>query len=221
MNNFVITIMDRNAWTNNTDIIIFVEPSKKTLTWIPRDIYIKDIDHRINAAYRLGRDELLFKSLKSINYDVSYNLCIQPYAIEDIFNQIGTITVPVEHDRKFKYPLHRHQPIENGHRIVEFNYPFEDLSGDRIHEWIGARYAVDKTSSYSSDLDRILRQQILIKEILKTKKENIKSYKSEYIRGLNNNILEVLDTIDDTWTYTRIKNLLTATINKKMVLILK
>jgi anionic cell wall polymer biosynthesis LytR-Cps2A-Psr (LCP) family protein len=213
--------MDRNTWTANTDIIIFVEPSKKTLTWIPRDVYIKDMDNRINAAYRLGRDELLFKSLKSINYDVSYNLCIQPDAIEDIFNQIETVTVPVEYDRKFKYPLHRHQPIEKGHKIVEFNSPFEDLSGDRIHEWIGARYAVDKKSSYSSDLDRILRQQILVRVILKSKKENIKSFKIANMRGLNDEILEVLKTIDTTWKLTRIRNLEDAYINKKSVFIIK
>ncbi len=221
MNNFVITIMDRNTWTANTDIIIFVNPSKKELTWIPRDMYIKEIDKRINAAYRTGRDQLLFESLKSINYDVSYNLCILPNAINDFFNQIEEIIVPVNFDRLFFYPLHRHQPIENGKKIIEFKEPSELLKGDRFHEWIGARYGAIPKSVYSSDFDRIKRQQILVKEILKTKKNSINSYDEKSIRGLNNEILEILKNIDNTWTFNMTRNITCKTINKKSVVVYK
>jgi anionic cell wall polymer biosynthesis LytR-Cps2A-Psr (LCP) family protein len=221
MNNFVITIMDRNEWTSNTDIIILVNPSKKELTWIPRDMYVKEIDHRINAAYRMGRDKLLFESLKSINYDASYNLCILPNAINDFFNQIEEIKVPVDFDRSFFYPLHRHQPIENGKKIIEFKAPFETLKGDRFHEWIGARYGAVPNAKYSSDFDRIRRQQTLVKEILKTKKNSIKSYDETSIKGLNNEIIEVLQNIDDSWTFKMTGKIVCTRINNKSVVVYK
>jgi len=50
----VILVMDRNLWNANTDIIVILNPMKKSLTWVPRDIYC-DI---INRAYAKGSSPL-------------------------------------------------------------------------------------------------------------------------------------------------------------------
>ena len=170
--NIVIGVMDRNAWTANTDIIVIVIPSQKKLVWIPRDLYCETINNRINKAFCKGRSDLLIKCVNNIgfNFITSHCICLWPTAIEKFINKIDSIKVPVDITRELKYPLHRHKPIEDGFRVITFNKPSEILTGDRFHEWIGARYAVNPKSFIGCDLDRIIRQQILIKELLLTER---------------------------------------------------
>jgi anionic cell wall polymer biosynthesis LytR-Cps2A-Psr (LCP) family protein len=232
MDNIVICVMDRNEYTDNTDIIIVVNPNLKQLMWVPRDIYSNIIKERINAAYREGEEELLLECLNDIGFDIQHVICLLPNAIEQIFNYINTITVPVDTNRKLYYPLHRHKPIEEGKRIVEFNRPYEILSGDRFHEWIGARTGI-KTQKYEdtgyykhnlfgSDIDRIFRQQILIKQILLDNIDFNDIYiNTEFGRGINIDTINILKTIDNSWTFDYIKNYKGETVNNQRVLVIQ
>jgi hypothetical protein len=72
-------------------------------------------------------------------------------------------TVPLERRQEFWYPARAGRPIEEGRRRVRFDRPAVTLAGERVHEWIGARYRV---SGAGSDLDRIRRQQALLEVLL-------------------------------------------------------
>ena len=72
-----------------------------------------------------------------------------------------------------------------------------------MHQWIGARYAVKSNGIIGTDLDRINRQQILIKEILKNNlKFNINNLNKNNSSGLNDNVIDIIKTINNTWTTT-------------------
>ncbi len=224
-----IVVMDRNAWTANTDIIVIIIPNKKTLLWVPRDLYCELINNRINKAYCKGRAELFLKSINSYDFDfnVTNCVCLFPSAIEKYIDKIKSIEVPVNIKREFKYPLHRHKPIEEGFKIITFNEPSETLTGDRFHEWIGARYAVNPKGFIGTDFDRIYRQQILVKEILKKNIDIIDNNDIDYInnsqdiRGLDINVINILKTVDSTWSFNTIDKLVSKRINNKLVLVTK
>jgi anionic cell wall polymer biosynthesis LytR-Cps2A-Psr (LCP) family protein len=229
--NIVIAVMDRNEWTANTDIIVIVIPSQKKLVWIPRDLYSETINNRINKAFCKGRTDLLLKCVNAIgfNFNIEHCICLWPTSIEKFINKIGSIEVPVKTTRELKYPLHRHKPIEEGFKVITFNEPSEILTGDRFHEWIGARYAVKPKGLIGCDLDRIIRQQILIKELLNKNVDlniidgeiikNIEDIKD--IRGLNVETIQILKSIDSSWSISTIKHLDNKRINNKSVLIIK
>ena len=192
--------MDRNSWSARTDVIIIINPILKKITWIPRDIYIKLINTRINCAFSKGQHELLIKCLKEININVKYSLCLLPDIIELFLNEINEIKINIPITREYYYPLNRLDEIEKGKKIISFNYPCEILSGERLHQWIGARYAVKPYGIIGTDLDRINRQQVLIKEILKNNlKFNINNLNKNNSSGLNDNIINIIKTINNTW----------------------
>ena len=64
------------------------------------------------------------------------------------------------------YRLEPTAPIEDGRKIVSFEPPQEVLTGERLHQWIGARFAVDGPAVRLPDLDRIERQKVLVRRLL-------------------------------------------------------
>ncbi len=207
MTSFVIAVMDRNGWTERTDVIIVVNTTNKTIEWIPRDMYVDLIENRLNTAYKMGGSDYLIKCLEEINIHVDYCLCLLPSFIEKVFKIIDSIKVPVKNNLLFKYPLHRHQPIEDGERLVEFKAPYEILSGDRFHEWIGARFEINPIKSSYPDFNRSRRQQLLLNEILKKKDifDFTSLIHSKDANGMNDEIIEILRNIDESWTLVEIK----------------
>lgn len=223
MYNFIIAVMDRNSWKARTDIIILVILQKKKLLWIPRDLYIDDLKNRINTAYSKGGKNLLIKCLqKKLNIIIKNCICVLPKAIEEIFSKIGSIIVPVNFDRSFYYPLHRHEDIENGRKIISFYMPSEKLEGERFHEWIGARYALNPVGPFGSDLDRIYRQQILVKECIKNKINRMDfNITKNYIKDLDENIINFIKIIDESWKISCLNNIISKKINNMEVFDLK
>lgn len=220
LNTIVLVIMDRNNWNGRTDNIIIISKKNKKIKWIPRDLYSKSIKNRINTAYSFGGPDLLIRCLKEINIIVDNCICILPYLIDENIDNLVSITVPVSYNMKFYYPIYRHKPIEEGRKIIEFNSPNVTLKGDRIHEWIGARYEITKNTNNSEfpDIHRIKRQQILLKELLKIKYKFI--ILNNYVRGLNDDVLNLLYEIDSTWEIEDIssKNFVATKINTMSVL---
>jgi hypothetical protein len=73
--------------------------------------------------------------------------------------------VRVRKHLKLWYPLSPTAPIEGGRKPADFVPPFEILDGERLHQWIGARYARD--GGVGTHFDRIRRQQLLLRALLK------------------------------------------------------
>jgi hypothetical protein len=200
----ILGVMDRNSWNARTDILILINPEKKIIEWIPRDLYSSTINNRINMAYSKGQEELLLKCLNDLNIFAKYCICVLPLCFDENIKKIDNIDVPVTNNMSFYYPLHRHEEIEKGKKIINFNPPFENLKDDRFHEWIGARYIINNVNVIPyPDFDRIRRQQILLKCLLNIKYNFI--YSEDNVKGINDEVLILLKKIDDTWIIKEIK----------------
>ncbi len=160
----VISVMDRDAWDARTDIIVVVDPRKWRLVWIPRDVWCEKLGDRINRAFSIGGHQALIDGLAQLGFRVDHSLCLRRQATERALADV-TVSVRVKKPQQFWYPLSPTEAIEDGRKPVDFVPPFEALSGERLHQWIGARYRRD--ASDSTDFERIRRQQILLRALLK------------------------------------------------------
>lgn len=161
----VIGVMDREGWDHRTDIITVIDPRKKEILWIPRDLYCERLGNRINTAFKKGGHELLIEALQEHGLEVENGICVLRSVIERSLIQYK-IQVPVEQFEEFYYPLAPQLPIEEGKKIIQFHPPSEWLEGERFHQWIGARVPLEGYQDASGDLARIRRQQILLRRML-------------------------------------------------------
>jgi anionic cell wall polymer biosynthesis LytR-Cps2A-Psr (LCP) family protein len=218
-----IGVMDRNHWKARTDIMIIIDQNNKTIEWIPRDLYSKTVNNRINTAYAFAGKQGIINAFKEYNINISDTLLLLPKFFEEAINIIKKIKIPVKNDISFYYPLHRHRPIEEGKKKIIFKSPNEILIGDRFHEWIGARYEIPPSKNSWPDFDRIRRQKILLRQILKKNINFSSIIKSNFCDGMNNNIINILKKIDNSWIIKEIKenDYKPITINKMSVLMFK
>jgi anionic cell wall polymer biosynthesis LytR-Cps2A-Psr (LCP) family protein len=158
----VVSIMDRSSWAANTDNIVLVDAELRLLTWIPRDLWSPMLRDRINTAFRRGGHAALMAALVEQGEEVDESVCVLRDAVKTALHDVS-VRVPVDEPLRFWYPLEPEREIEDGKKQVEFNPPSELLSGERIHQWMGARYEVD---GISSDFGRIRRQQILLSRLI-------------------------------------------------------
>jgi peptidoglycan/xylan/chitin deacetylase (PgdA/CDA1 family) len=212
----VVTIMDRSGWEENTDVIVVADPARKLLCWIPRDLWCNGLGDRINAAFKYGHHQGIISALAELDIVVEHSLCVRREATELALAGLR-ITVPVEREQEFWYPLTPNRRIQDGRMRVCFRPPSEVLDGDRIHQWIGARYSV---RSDTNDLDRIQRQQVLLRQLLKMRHTfaTVISDPELVDRSSEEAIVE-LRHVDSSWCLDTIDNVIAATIDGKMVLL--
>jgi anionic cell wall polymer biosynthesis LytR-Cps2A-Psr (LCP) family protein len=154
--------MDRSEWTARTDNIVVVDRDTNTLTWIPRDLWSPTLRNRVNVAFQRGSHAMLLAAVADHGFGATESLCLLRDAVALALREIA-VEVPVEEHLRFWYPMQPDLEIEDGRKLVEFHPPGETLSGERIHQWLGARYAVEGPSS---DLYRIRRQQTFVRRLL-------------------------------------------------------
>ncbi len=157
-----VGILDRDAWTANTDVLVVVDPRRRRLTWVPRDLWCPGLGDRVNAALARGGHPAVRAALAEHGLRVDHGVYLRRAATER-FLATCTVRVPVPRRLEFYYPLTPTAPLEEGVKIVTFEPPEESLSGERIHQWIGARSAVPEGGT---DLDRIERQQCFLRRLL-------------------------------------------------------
>ena len=158
----VVSVMDRPSFEADTDVIVVADPEARKLLWVPRDLWCERIENRVNRAFALGGHALLADALAEHGINASHGICLQPGAIESGLEGVE-VRVPVHERMEFLYPLERHRPIEEGHKVVSFNPPVEHLRGERFNQWMGARF---RNGAASSDLERIERQKVLVAAFL-------------------------------------------------------
>jgi len=160
----VVTVMDRTGWESNTDVVVVVDTARRRLTWVPRDAWCPRLADRVNQAYRLGGHPLLARALGDLGLAVAGGLCVSRDACERVLGT-ASVVVPVSEPMRFWYPLTPTTRVQDGRRAVDFDPPEERLHGVRLHEWVGARYRRDRAGS---DLDRLVRQAVLLRRLLET-----------------------------------------------------
>jgi hypothetical protein len=113
----------------------------------------------------------------------------------------------------FSYPLTPTSRIEDGSKTITFNPPAENLSGERIHQWIGARGA--------TDLHRIERQKIFLRRLLDTGfdfstfLDDITGFKTDNLEDS----LANLKAIRSDWRFDTLGPLRTEVISGRQVLV--
>ena len=157
--------MDRDSWTARTDNIVVVNAGRRRLTWVPRDLWCDTIGDRINGAYAHGGHALLLAGLRKLGLPAASSVVLLRSAVERAVRDLR-ITVPVERTRRYWYPIEPTCRLEDGAKLVEFESPEAELSGERVHQWIGARKSAEPSPPRLPDLDRIARQQVLLLRLL-------------------------------------------------------
>lgn len=222
--NTVITITDREGWKADTDNIAIVEPVLRRILWIPRDLWSKKINDRINKAFARGGHKLLKKTLKEYKISVDSSICLQRSATTRIIESLR-VWVPVKNTMKFLYPLKPTLPIEEGNKLITFNPPGEWLSGERIHQWIGARITpkdFESRNLIGSDLNRIERQKVFVRSLIAQRFDFRKFIeKEDEYSTIGSRGFEDLRNIGPDWTMETYGPLEDTTIDGKMVLIKK
>lgn len=212
----VVGILDRDSWSARTDTIIVADPVSKSLTWIPRDVWCPTLRDRINTVFAFAGIAGLLYALRELGVPCDYGLVLRRSATERASTHIS-VEVPVSEPLDFQYPLAPTRPIEEGHKLICFRPPSERLEGERIHQWIGARKG---RGQQSSDQDRILRQQIFLRALLK-QHFDFKSAIADpnLVRMSADNVLKELACIDSGWRIQTLRGLRDARIDSKMVLV--
>ena len=214
----LVGILDRNWWGARTDVNILVEPRTHSLTWIPRDMYVTSIKNRINSVFYIGGDhEKYRKAADELGFPSDYSITIMPYATMQAFQDIR-ITVPVPYKMKFKYPLKPVTDIHLGEKTIEFNPPQEILSGERIHQWIGAREWVGPPRPPTQEFYRIQRQQVFLKKLLEGKFD-FSLIPSEGVSVSNSKAYDDLRQVQYKWDFIIFDKAIFTTINGMSVLV--
>jgi peptidoglycan/xylan/chitin deacetylase (PgdA/CDA1 family) len=212
----VLGIMDGGGWAGNTDIVVVADPERKLLRWVPRDLWCDRLGDRINTAFRQGRHRALIAALGEHGIAVQHSVCLQREATERACGNV-TVTVPVEKELAFWYPLRPREPIEQGRKLVSFRPPREVLKEERIHQWIGARYAVDASTT---DFDRIRRQQVLLTRLFEQRYDFSHVVANpELVDWSSDGALSELRTVDSSWRLDALDDVIDATVDGKRVLL--
>ena len=160
----VVAVMDRDGWGARTDNIVVADRKRRRLLWVPRDLWCPVLGDRINEAFARGGFAAFRAALGEHGIRVDGGVFLARAATERALASVA-VTVPVPRRLVYWYPLTPVSPLEEGRTLVSFEPPEERLSGERIHQWIGARTTVE---GLGSDLERIERQKILVRALLES-----------------------------------------------------
>jgi hypothetical protein len=212
----VVSIMDRSSWTARTDNIVVVDADLQALTWIPRDLWASTLRNRINVAFQRGGHPMLLRALAEHGAEVSESICLLRDALGAALRGVS-VRVPIEEHLRFWYPMEPALEIEDGRKLVEFRPPSEMLAGERIHQWLGARYAVQGPSS---DLFRIRRQQVFVRRLLEDGFDFTRALANpESISMTSARAVDELRNVRADWSFATMDDVAPETIDGMAVLV--
>jgi hypothetical protein len=204
------------GWDGNTDVIVVVDPARRLLRWVPRDLWCAGLGDRINSAFWRGKHNALIAALGEHEIASEHSICLRREATESASLHL-TITVPVTARLDFWYPESPNSPIEEGRKQVTFLPPTELLAGERIHQWIGARYSL---ASDTTDFDRLRRQQTLLARLLETRWNfGVVLADTDLVDISSAEAIEELKQVDAAWQMGIFDDVIDATVDAKMVLL--
>jgi anionic cell wall polymer biosynthesis LytR-Cps2A-Psr (LCP) family protein len=211
----VVGITDERFFASNTDVIVVVDPSTRTLLWVPRDLWCESLRKRINQAYLLHGHGGMRRALREHGIEAQHGLYLSREATAAALEDVS-VDVPVRERLELWYPLSPESRIEEGRKRIVFEPPWEELSGERIHQWIGARYGADRPRS---DLDRIERQKVLLAALLRDGFDFGRAVAPGLpVRSSGEQALDELALVRPTWRFETLGGLVPATIDGMVVL---
>ena len=219
MTSTVLGVMDRDSWTARTDNIVVADARRRRLVWIPRDLWCDVVGDRINEAYGRGGHELLIAAVRELGLPAESSIVLLRSAVEHAVNGLR-ITVPVDRARRYWYPLEPTLRLQDGAKLVVFEPPQETLAGERIHQWVGARKSADKPPPRLPDIDRIGRQQTLVRRLLEEGFDFSSTLNDPALVAVSGaSALEQLGAVSLDWAFRTYDRVEPVTIEGKMVLV--
>lgn len=207
----IVAVMDRAGFAANTDILVLVQPSIQRLLWVPRDLWCETLHDRINGAYRAGGHPCLLAALREHNLVAEHSLSLSRAATEAALAD-ARVLVPVPARMVFDYPLSPTAPIEDGRRTIMFTPPGEVLTGERIHQWLGARGG--------SDLHRLERQKVFLRRLLQQGFDFLRFLAvPEWYQCSDPEALAEAAQVRASWTFETLGDLAPVSIEGKQVLV--
>jgi anionic cell wall polymer biosynthesis LytR-Cps2A-Psr (LCP) family protein len=207
-----VAIMDEDNWTSNTDVMVVVDLRRRRLTWVPRDLWSERRGDRINTAFAAGQ---LLPTLAELGFPCDGALCLRRGATIAALADVE-VEVPVRRPLDFWYPLSPMERLRDGRKQISFRPPSERLSGERLHQWIGARYSLD---GLGSDLHRLTRQAVLLEVLLRQRADFSRLLANpELVRMEGVDPLPVLVQVTADWQMRVFNRVHDETIGRRMVL---
>ncbi|MGQ0765479.1 MAG: hypothetical protein ACT4OZ_07420 [Gemmatimonadota bacterium] len=215
----MVAITDRDSWGACTDNIVVVDARRRRLTWVPRDVWSAVVGDRVNEAFARGGHSLLQKAVEGFGFPVLSSVVFLRSAAERAVRDV-VVTVPVDRVRRFWYPLEPTLLIEDGAKLIRFDPPHETLSGERIHQWIGARSSADDSRRELPDLDRIRRQQVFVRCLLDGAFDFSRVLAApDLVQLSSTSALDALRQVRATWRFGVLRWVTPMTIDGRMVLV--
>lgn len=215
----VVGVMDSDSWAARTDNVVVVDAKRRRLVWVPRDLWSDDVGDRINEAFASGGHELLQAAVRAHGLRADSSVVLLRSGVERALDGLR-VTVPVDRRRRYWYPLAPTLRIEDGRKLVAFDPPRETLSGERIHQWVGARRSADVPRPTLPDLDRIERQQVLVRTLLQDGFAFAKTLEDPALVSIaGSRALDVLGAVRTDWDFETYRRFQPVTIEGKMVLL--
>lgn len=215
----VVGVMDSDSWMARTDNIVVVDAKRRRLVWVPRDLWSDVVGDRINEAFARGGHELLRAAVREHGFRAESSVVLLRSGVERVLDGIR-VTVPVDRRLSYWYPLAPTSRIEDGRKLVVFEPPREALSGERIHQWVGARRSADVPPPMLPDLDRIERQQVLVRALVQDGFAFTRVLEDPALTSVaGSQALDVLGAVRAAWRFETFRRFQPATIEGKMVLL--
>lgn len=156
-----------------TDIIIFVSLDQKgkkaVLLSVPRDLWIEEIQAKINTAYHYGGFDLAKKTVSEVlGQEVDYMVVVNFESFGEIVNVLGGVTVNVQRSfDDFRYPIagKENDPCDGDKEFqcryehIHFDAGPQKMDGQTALKYIRSRNAQGEEGT---DFARTARQQQLI-----------------------------------------------------------
>ena len=208
--------MDEPGLAARTDVLVVADPSTRRLLWVPRDLWCDGIGERVIEAFRRGGADCLIEALAEHGIPVEHVLCLGREVTEQALEGL-TVNVFVPRRMEFLYPLPG-MTVPEGNRRIVFEPPVEELSGERIHEWLGARF---KLRGPGTDLDRIERQKLFVLALLESGFDFagvMRSRSPGTISVSSPDALAELSEVDPGWGLETLDRLVPDTVDGRYVL---
>ena len=119
-----------------------VQGARSRIVFVPRDLWCEAVGDRVNRAFAVGGASLLGLALAEHGLPVSGSVVLRRAATERLLASV-CLTVSVPRSLEFVYPLMPTTLVQDGAKLVRFSPPAETLTGERLHQWLGARKVLE------------------------------------------------------------------------------
>lgn len=211
-----VGVLDRDRWDANTDNLAVVDPGRRRVTWVPRDLWCVTLGDRVNAAFSTGGLPLLLEALAEHGFHLDGAVVLRRGATERLLDGLR-VTVPVPRPLRFLYPLAPTSLVQDGAKLIRFDPPTETLEGERLHQWVGARKV---PTGSGSDLHRIRRQQVALRAVLEAGSDLSQALADpSLLRASGAGTLATLGRVRPDWSFETLDRVVPRTIDGKAVLV--